>query len=392
MALGTTGISTTLVANTIGVGGNDVGTLCTSSKINKWSKWKPVSYQTMGSLTLDQLKEINYGLTTTPVTNPDDLTEWLCIRPSGGSSSPYRLGDFRNYNHAATSPFFPISDFDVNKLDTSTCRIDFMFNTGGSDTLIGLSDFIGTTIGALYIGVILNDGTTNYIKTSNVNLNDGAAYIEFPIKTGYFEKFIGALNAKIVLCTLPFTSVTPLSSVTGNTYYPFLVGNISEATCVINVRDSIALSMYATKISKSPTILSTSIETYITTPANPDAFYFGTKYGELYLTISATNNSSNDVSIGNHFALEAMPSIVGTFSSGIINCQLYDSAGTAINSLIVPANSSTTFKIGAPNILFMNNGLASTPTETIRIQSFMLPYYNGDSVNIAIDGPINISN
>ena len=392
MALGTTGISTTLVANTIGVGSNDIGTLCTSNRINVWSKWKPVSYRTMGSLTLDQLKEINYGLTTTPVTNPDDLTEWLCIHPSGGSSSPYRLGDFRNYNHAATSPFFAVLNFDVNKLDTDTCRIDFMFNVGGSDTSLGLSDFIGTTIGSLYVAVILNNGTTNYIKTSDVNINNGAAYIEFPIKTGYFADFIGELSAKVVLCTLPFTSLTLLSSVTGNTYYPFLVGSISEATCVINVRDSIALSMYATKISRSPTILSTSIETYITTPDNPDAFYFGTNYGELYLTISATNNSSNDVSIGNHFALEAMPSIVGTFSSGIINCKLYDSAGTAINSLIVPANSSTTFKIGAPNILFMNNGLASTPTGTVQIQSFILPYYNGDSVNITIGGPINISN
>ena len=38
MTLGTTGISTTLVANTIGVGSNDAGTLCTSDKINKWSK------------------------------------------------------------------------------------------------------------------------------------------------------------------------------------------------------------------------------------------------------------------------------------------------------------------------------------------------------------------
>ena len=38
MALGTTGISTTLVANTIGTGSNDVGTLCTSNKISKWSR------------------------------------------------------------------------------------------------------------------------------------------------------------------------------------------------------------------------------------------------------------------------------------------------------------------------------------------------------------------
>lgn len=55
-------------------------------------------------------------------------------------------------------------------------------------------------------------------------------------------------------------------------------------------------------------------------------------------------------------------------------------------------SESTTFEIGSPNILFMYNGLASTPTVTIQIQSFILPYYNGDSVNIAIDWTINITN
>ena len=44
MALGTTSITTTLVGNTIGVASKDVGTLCSSSSINKWSKHKPVIY------------------------------------------------------------------------------------------------------------------------------------------------------------------------------------------------------------------------------------------------------------------------------------------------------------------------------------------------------------
>ena len=391
MALGTTGISTTLVANTIGEGSNDVGTLCTSNKINAWSKWKPVSYQTLGSLTLDQLKETNYGLTTTPVTNPDNLTEWLYTQPSGGSSSPYRLGDFRNYNHAATAVFSPVPDIDANKLDSDTCRIDFMYNIGGSSDLIGLSDFINLPIGALYLAVLLNDGTNTYIKTSSTDINNGASYIEFPITTGYFQNFIGKLNAKFVLCSLPFTSLTPLSSATGNTYYPFLVGNVSEATCIINVMNSINLVMLATKISVSPKILYSNIETFITTPANPDALYFGTTNGEMYLLISATNTSNAAVAVGNHFALKATPSITGT-TSGIVSCQLYDASGNTADSITVPANSSAEFRIGSPNILFMNNNMLYRPTETVQIQSTILPYYNGNSVNIAIDGPINISN
>ena len=44
MALGTTNITTTLVGNTLGIASKDVGTLCSSSLINKWSKNKPVVY------------------------------------------------------------------------------------------------------------------------------------------------------------------------------------------------------------------------------------------------------------------------------------------------------------------------------------------------------------
>ena len=44
MALSNNNIYTQLIANTIGVGSNDIGTLCSSTNINKYSKYKPVIY------------------------------------------------------------------------------------------------------------------------------------------------------------------------------------------------------------------------------------------------------------------------------------------------------------------------------------------------------------
>lgn len=110
--LGTTDITTTKVRNALGENTHDVGSLCKSSKINMWSKRKPVRRAVdfiadpneVGK-TLDH----KWGLTLAGFKgvisdgNDDDRrTEYN--RPNGGSSQPYRLGDFRGYNHEAKIP------------------------------------------------------------------------------------------------------------------------------------------------------------------------------------------------------------------------------------------------------------------------------------------------
>ena len=110
--LPTTNISTTLVRNALGEDNNDVGLLCKSSNINMWSKRKPVRYPAdfiadpneVGK-TLDH----KWGLTLAgfkgvTLDGSDDDRRTVYNRPDGGSSQPYRLGDFRGYNHEATIP------------------------------------------------------------------------------------------------------------------------------------------------------------------------------------------------------------------------------------------------------------------------------------------------
>lgn len=108
MALGTTGISTTLVANTIGEGSNDVGTLCTSNKINKWSFRKPIRLSKNSAITDSDVWSVNAGLNIPVYTNAVTMLnsknsgeKWGYIRPIGGSYSPYRIGDFREYDNDA---------------------------------------------------------------------------------------------------------------------------------------------------------------------------------------------------------------------------------------------------------------------------------------------------
>lgn len=84
--------------------------LCKSANINMWAKCKPVSYAKAFDITDAEKKTINYGLTV-PTTNytilsGDKIKEvassnWGYTKPSGGSNSPFRLGDFKNYYHNA---------------------------------------------------------------------------------------------------------------------------------------------------------------------------------------------------------------------------------------------------------------------------------------------------
>lgn len=108
--LPTTGITTTLVADTLGTSSRDVGTLCTSDNINMFSKYKPMSIAKVSDVDDNDREFINWGVTVPepigyPIQN-GELTHnpWVYNKPTGGANSPYRLGDFRKYKHDAVSP------------------------------------------------------------------------------------------------------------------------------------------------------------------------------------------------------------------------------------------------------------------------------------------------
>ena len=100
--------------NLFGEGSGDLATLCTSQKINVWAKYKPTVFPSPFPDDWYKAKDDNYGLN---ITVDNRVSSWSALvaeyskanngysniykRPSGGASSPYRLGDFRGYNHKA---------------------------------------------------------------------------------------------------------------------------------------------------------------------------------------------------------------------------------------------------------------------------------------------------
>lgn len=95
MALPTTGISTSLVGQTLGVSTRDVGQLCIHPYVNEWSPYKPIS---SGAITLNEaFREQVSGFLI--------IGRYLSYnKPTGGAGSPYRIGDFRGYEHNSRKP------------------------------------------------------------------------------------------------------------------------------------------------------------------------------------------------------------------------------------------------------------------------------------------------
>lgn len=129
--LPTTNISTTLVRNTLGEDNNDVGLLCLSNNINIWAKYKPHSLSEPSGVESDGYRD--HGLYRS-----SDTKAITYARPAGGASDPYRLGDFRQYNHSAKPPvqfnFTKVVEINTNQVLTAPYRFiigfkyEFTFN------------------------------------------------------------------------------------------------------------------------------------------------------------------------------------------------------------------------------------------------------------------------
>lgn len=203
--LGTTNISTTVVANTLGINTHNVRELCTSDNINKWAKYKPVCYHNTPSGDRDTIAKAkyndadgtgefgrhangDYGLVPGRYLKRDfDNTaeqivqacqsDWDYIHPQGTSRYPYRLGDFRGYDSEAR-PFLTLASVDgatwdsnkkmylVNPLITSDITIRFNYNSKDdypnwvcADDMVGVSGLDFTK--AYIICAIYKDTTPN---------------------------------------------------------------------------------------------------------------------------------------------------------------------------------------------------------------------------------------
>ena len=196
MALGTTNISTTLVGTTLGTSSRDVGTLCTHPAINKWSKYKPVRFDSVKSLTEAELKSVNFGFSIQETTGTPTVgtlsRSWAYLRPLGGyMGSQFRLGDFRGYDHAEQVPMFIHPDYltqlwnvfisqNPNFNSALTYKIGSNSYYGAINNRLGIDDFSVSNnpyllLKDMYYSIGAFEGSTFHCVTAPSPLKDGTS-------------------------------------------------------------------------------------------------------------------------------------------------------------------------------------------------------------------------
>ena len=249
MALPNSGITTTIVGKEIGSSSRKVSVLCKHPNVNKWSKYKPVKFNEVSTIGKpDWWKADNGGCgliiseftTLSDLENYYDITPddeiWKYQKPTGTASSPFRIGDFRQYDKEAEPAL--VAQHRESSYDKSNLTMPVGLNIRAtSDTEISL-DLISAVSGDLsdrpsfalkngYLGILLIGKNRKNMTTASP-LGDGTTvYVDIPLN----DMTIGDYTCYMYISK---TSKTSLSSVeySGN-YVPIPYGKFN-----VEIKDS----------------------------------------------------------------------------------------------------------------------------------------------------------
>lgn len=231
MALGETDITTTLVGNAIGNASRNVGVLCTSTTINKWSRKKPVDQHgtpnwweatnpLYGGSATDKfsltVSALTNGLSDVDNASGDVLIAdsfWTYNRPRGNYAlyplSGFRLGDFRGYEHAAERTLAVTNYPEGEQVGYLSSSFDY---TSAPSTTGGLS-VIDFGIQNYYFGVLVQWGAT-YENSAIITVDEIASSltkttIPFDYKLTPFNRYEGNYRWITFVCASKLRAVDP---------------------------------------------------------------------------------------------------------------------------------------------------------------------------------------
>ena len=166
------------VKSVLGYGSNDLASLCTYEGINMWAKYKPVDSD-------NAFLDINTGwkgkrndcnINYPKATSIYDIKGYYSQADNGfthrTASAPYRLGDFRGYNHNARSEYLGIGTTSPSAEDAVSIRAAYNLQSVDSDW-ISMKDLLNDGNITYHFGVLLYNNNGNklqYMRTSDTNV------------------------------------------------------------------------------------------------------------------------------------------------------------------------------------------------------------------------------
>lgn len=131
MSLPYTGLTFEIVAKELGEKSLKLSDLCTSKNINLFAWRKPFAYAA-NKVELDDYQAWRgraYGFQmVAQIERPEtgaEMPEMSYNPPTGGTSEPFRLGDFRGYDHNAKSPITMNITTEYDDIKPTVCKLTF---------------------------------------------------------------------------------------------------------------------------------------------------------------------------------------------------------------------------------------------------------------------------
>ena len=374
MALGIENISTDLVGTTLGTSSRDVGTLCISDNVNPWSRCKPF----IGMFGMTDIENpnstwaINHSFTF-DFPNQYDLStlencNWHYNAPTGLVNSPYRLGDFRKYDHAATpvigTQYAPNYTKNIPSDDTLGMKLELGLHTtvrqGGG---LKMSDFTSvlSTMGItdMYFGVYCFNETLNKHAIFKCAQTVGNGGYEVIIPTAWVVAN-GPAKAIMCLCTSNFgideSYASPFTGAAFPLPHGYAITKITNSECTITIDKIASLSTIAVLkvigISSSLNGTYSAIENYYSEDASTGYFTTGAGadvFFKCQLFIANPNGMTEATVSAADFVVTIFDGGANTYTLSGSAGDVYDTAKTQQAGQFTLATNSF-FYIGRNNI------------------------------------------
>lgn len=295
------------------LGSNDLGTLIKTANINVWAKYKPTVYPSPFPDDWYRGGDGNYGLNITvdnKVSTVSNLVAQysktnngygnLYKRPTGGSSAPYRLGDFRGYNHNANpelSDYLSVTQLIRESAHELAVAYNPITTDGDQISYTQISAYSGFRFGF----IIMNGSNLATILTASTTINNGNYKVTLPAN----RLQLGTYKVYPMFCSADYSSSDALKQM--DLYaIPNLTGGktlqiISQSNVVADYLESITAKRVGDRISvilktksNAPNLTVTVYCVYTTTdPSKGQNLSSGESYKNVTLAAGGATASTS---------------------------------------------------------------------------------------------------
>ena len=364
--------------------------LCQSSKINPWSKNKPLLMTQEATDWVNNggdLKDYSgnwqrgnlgtYGFNLPIGMSHDAIragANWDYAPPTGGTRQPFLLGFFAGYNHDA-KPFLITSikkddnEVTVNRASQETYGFGAAIALS-SDDQIGFDDFEDSRIGESYFCVIMYPDS-KYTGPTVVNADATIAN--------------GGSMFRIDLTQPPFTIdrtwdcyLALRTNATSATYYPIPWDDNNYYNIKLTLTSESPFNTECKQFSGYYNRGYTDIQPYALSNIDPSMNKYYPTLGPLYFKMILTTKGNAVITASRmQMKLEAN-SYFGTKET--MTPVMYDASFNAIDDVRVEPNTPVTIYVGSPYALNMKNGSSSVPPVNKKFYTLVSIKYRNENI------------